>query len=74
MAVPMIGGPFDGATSTAGDPGVPSIWPRWGDDGTVWFRPRPVPGRPRYDRASGPAYVFAGLALPVPVLVEAVAA
>lgn len=56
----LLGGPFDGATGLCGDPGVPSIWPRWGTTGHVWYRATPVAGRPRYDRVDAATYVFEG--------------
>lgn len=60
MQTRMIGGPFDGAVGTNGDPGVPSIWPRWREDGSIAYRPYPMSGRPRYDRTEAAVYVFAG--------------
>lgn len=53
----LIGGPFDGAPATQGDPAVPAIWPTW-IDGCIYYRPNPVAGRPRYIRAAAGRYVF----------------
>ena len=69
----LIGGPFDGAQATLGDPVVAAIWPAW-ICGQVFYRTYAVAGRPRYDRLGDGCYVFAGLNVEAPLNVREVAA
>ena len=61
MSATLIGGPFDGDVSEHGDPQHAVIYVTRFSDGSVRYRPYPVSGYVRYDRAGEGRYVHGNL-------------
>lgn len=57
MGARLVGGPFDGAPSSLGDPGVPVLWLRMLNGELRWLGHK-TPGRVRYCRAGEGLYVY----------------
>jgi hypothetical protein len=58
MQAVLIGGPYDGALGTNGDPGAPVIWVGQRSNGSLAYRFEWEPGRVRYDRVGEARYLY----------------